>query len=174
MKITKKDAVAFLVALGFSKAATWKPGKIKERLTQAPDKVAEDDVPEGFMDLYTKLGESGGTIELTDTKPEKEAAETKETPMPKKEKETKKEAKKETKKAPATAARDGYGCRMGSISQKVNSVVEGEWMTEQEIADAAKVTLDQARGRLYYAAQEGLMEHRRLVQYRLVKKPAKK
>lgn len=64
--------------------------------------------------------------------------------------------------------RDVFGCAKGTISHKVNAVLSEEWQTEAEIAKAANVSLDQARGRLYYGAEEKIMEYRKLIQYRLV------
>lgn len=177
MKVTKKEVVDFLVALGFGKAVGWKPSKLKDMLLKAPNKVTEEDVPEEFGEFFTKLNQSKGRVEFVeaDGASEKPAV-AKEGKKPKAEKKSKVSAKEEAK-------RDAYGCRIGSISEKVNTALtkltqksedkEG-WVTEEEIAQEAGVTLDQARGRIYYAVEEGDMESRRLVQVRLAKKSSKK
>ena len=186
MKIDKSKAIEFLVALGFSKAGEWDDAKIKERLGKVPNKVQDDEVPEGHKDIYGRLVNSAADdpIELTGgskskgkspkskKKAEKAPAEKRAEKAPaEKEVATPSKSKKKAEKAPAeTIERDGYGSRVGSISAKVNTILVDDWVDEQTIALEAGVTLDQARGRLYYASQEGLIECRRLVQYRLVKK----
>ncbi len=174
MKIEKAQAIAFLVALGFSKAADWSDEKIIERLDKAPNKVNEEDVPEGFEELFGRLVNSTADdkIELVSGKGEKKAKKpTKEKPAEKEEPKGKKPTKEKPAEKPTakTAEHDEYGSRVGTISSKVNAVLADEWDDEEAIAKAAGVTLDQARGRLYYAAQEGVVEVRRLVQYRLKK-----
>lgn len=170
MKVTKKEALAFFAALGFSKAPTWKPSKLKEKLALVPEKVKQEQVPEGFEEFYSRLCKVGDApIELV-VDEKKAPAEAEVDGKPAKKKSTKPAAAKATASA-KKVERDDHGCRKGSIAAKVNAVVSGDWQTEQDIAKAAGVTLDQARGRLYYAAQENVMEHRRLVQYRF--KPKK-
>ena len=63
--------------------------------------------------------------------------------------------------------RDSFGCQLGTFSAKVNAIVSKEWQDEADIVKATGLTKDQARGRLYYAAEEGIFEYRRLIQYRL-------
>lgn len=185
MKIKISQAVAFLVALGFAKAATWGQEKVQDRLSQVPEKVGTADVPEGFEDLYQSIVDSKGKVEVLAEEGTADAAAGEKSAKSKKgrsrpgpttgariETEKTKEAKPKKKPAPPAAEKDAYGCRVGTISAKVNKVLSKDWMTEEELAEAAGVTLDQARGRLYYAAEQGVCEHRRLVQYRLV--PAKK
>lgn len=178
MKLTKEQAVAFLKkGLGFKKASQWDADKIKSRLAQVPDKVTEEDVAEGYGDLYKKICDAKGVVEITeDEKPEKETKAEK--PEKVEAKPEKKGAKKPAAKA-ATAStkevkRDKFGCRIGSISAKVNAAVSDEWQTEEQIAKAAGVSLDQARGRIYYAIQDGLMESERAVRVKFAKQPAKK
>lgn len=177
MKVTKKEALAFFAALGFTKATTWRPSKLKEKLALVPAKVKREQVPEGHEEFYENLCKAGDDIELVVEEKKASAGEDAE---PSKKKSSKKKTTSKAPKAPKTTKsaktveRDSYGCRKGSIAGKVNAVVSGDWQTEQDIAKSAGVTLDQARGRLYYAAQEGagqVMEHRRLVQYRF--KPKK-
>lgn len=250
MKLTRKTAVVFLIALGFSKAGEWDDAKIIDRMKKVPSKVAE--APEGHERLYAALKEADGKVILSDTpvapvapveakKPaaEKPPAAKKPVqpelkivtpPAPKKSKPapvekdvtpleelTKKEllviieeeelAVKLSKKvtqaeiisaikkarkakapavvekpvvkapktpapAPVKAPRDALGCKLGTISAKVDAVLLedlGEWKDENEVAEAAGVTLDQARGRLYYAAEKKVFEYRRLIQYRVPK-----
>lgn len=86
-----------------------------------------------------------------------------------------KEDKEKKAAAPAKpkVLRDEFGCKEGSISSKVNKVLTTEWQEEVDLAKIAGVTLDQARGRLYYAADEGEIERRKLIQYRRLPKGAK-
>lgn len=118
-----------------------------------------------------------------EAKPEKKkvkAPEAEAPAEPAKEKKSKKPSKADKIAKAAKAAttpskkveRDAFGCAKGTISAKVNAVLTDEWQSEAEIAKAAKLDLDQARGRLYYAAEEEIIEYRRLIQYRL--KPAGK
>lgn len=74
MKIKTSDAVALLVALGFSKAGDWSEDKLVDKLQVVPDKVAPDS-PEikGHEDIYEALKEAKGNITLvggTDAKGE--------------------------------------------------------------------------------------------------------
>lgn len=195
MKIKKSNLVALLVAIGFAKAPTFNEDKLVSMAEKVPDKVAKEDLDEEFHELYDKLAdeEDDSPIEFEEEEggePGEESAG--ETPAKKKNKPGKKKPAKEKaekpekddkpakKKAAATPAskkdipRDAFGCREGTISAKVNSVVSNEWQSEEEIAEAAGVTLDQARGRLYYAATEGQMEYRKRIEYRLVGKPVSK
>lgn len=210
MKIQRATAVAFLVALGFSKAGQWDDEKIKAKLEAAPTKVDAGDVPDGHEEFYRALVKAEGVVEL-EGGPAKGKAKSEAAPKePAKDEAPKKMSKKErkaearrnrgkaksepeteplkadgpakTKKNPTRKTgpgkkddgveRDAYGCRKGSISYDVNKVITNDWQTEEEIAEAAKVPLDQARGRLYYAASKGLFERERAIRYRL-KKPAK-
>ena len=180
MKIKKSQAVAFFLALGFGKATQWGEDKLKENLTKVPKKVTEAEVPKGFEDFYAGLVQSEGKVTLLEepASPQEEAA-----AEPKKSKKSKKERKAEKAEKKAAKSngkpkkkipelpRDHYGCREGTISFLVNAVMDkvpkGQWMTDREVAEKAGVSLDQARGRLYYAAEEGLLEHERAVRYRL-------
>ena len=205
MTIDKTQAVAFLVALGFAKAPEWDDDKLKERLDKVPTKVEEEEVPEGFEDLYKALVDSdadepiefgkakGKKSKKTAVKKEPKPAAKKADapakddtpPMQTKKTAVKKEPKPAAKKADApakakkestpakTVERDAFGSKVGTISAKINAVLGEEWDDEANLASEAGITLDQARGRLYYAQQEGLIECRRLVQYRLVKKSKK-
>jgi hypothetical protein len=195
MNINKTQLVALLVALGFTKAPDWDDKKLLDRASQLPVKVPEDDIPKEFKKLYGSIADcpkdeeltfEGGARTLKAAKGEapakskskkKKAAAEDDAP----EEETEAPAKSKKKKAASTEAApkkthpvDEYGCRVGSISAKVNAVITDEWQSEEEVADAAKVTLDQARGRLYYAATgDGkVLEKRRRTEYRLI--PAKK
>ena len=119
-------------------------------------------------------------------KPKKKKAVTKAEPEPKKEKskpvaKKKAPAKKEKSKPVAKKAapakvesevveRDKFGSRVGTISAKVNGAITSEWKEGKEIAKELKISFTQARARLYHANQEGIVECRRLVQYRLAKK----
>lgn len=176
MKIDREKAVAFLTALAFPKASTWDDEKLVSRLAKVTDKVKEEEVPKGFGDLYSDLlAMDGEKIELVaPKKPAVKKAVENVTVTKTKNKAAKVEAKlppKKEKPADATSVeRDEFGSKVGSISAKVNSALETDWKDEETIAEEAKVTLDQARGRLYYAQQEGVIEVRRLVQYRVVKK----
>jgi hypothetical protein len=225
MKVDRKQAVALMVSLEFTKASEWDDEKLKARLKMVPEKVAEDKVGDEFKSLYGKLVDAPAEeIELTgvEEKEEDEAKEksktkgnkVKETPktvpsgLAKKVKDMDKAslrafveehglevkfpskapvekmrelvaaALKKAKPAakPATPTKkvekDKFGCRLGTFAAKVNAVLTPTWQGEEEIAEAAKITLDQARGRLYYAAVDKVVESRRRVEYRLV--PSKK
>lgn len=194
--VDKAKAVAFLVALGFAKAPEWDDAKLKQRLDQVPSKVDEEDVPDGFESFYTSLVDSEADDPIEFGKPKKDkkgkakAAKPAPAPAPAPAKKGKAKAakkaepptpppakeKKAAKPAPApakTVERDAFGQRVGTISATINALLEPDWVDEQDIVKAAGVTLEQARGRLYYAEQEGVIECRRLVQYRLTSKAPK-
>ena len=78
-------------------------------------------------------------------------------------------AKKKNPKAVPEGV-DDYGSRLGTISAKVNAVFPEVWEDEALIVKKAGVKIRQARARLYHAQQDGILECRRFVQYRLVKK----
>lgn len=187
MKINQIAAVAFMVACGFTKAPKWDAETLAERLSKVPDKVAAEDVPEGHEEFYQKLVKAKGDIELVtdgagEEKPKDKKSKKAPAEEPKDEKPSKKEKKskddadveekpKKEKKAATPkkddVERDQFGCRKGSISYNVNEQVTDEWETEAGIAEKAGVTLDQARGRLYYGAEKGEFVRERLIRYRL-------
>lgn len=186
MKINRSVAVALMVAFGFSKAADWDNKKLSEKLAMAPEKVAEEDVPEEYQKVYKDLVAAEGQIEIVnDVKAPEAAEETEPAEKPKAKKKKPAEAAKPEKaekpKAPAKPAKvatvvkkDAFGCREGTIAAKVNKVLGAKWKTEAEIMEEAGVTLDQARGRLYYAEVEGVIVREKLIRYRLVPKEEKK
>jgi hypothetical protein len=201
MKINKTRAIEFLVAMGFAKAINWEDKVLISRLGQIPSKIDEEEVPEGFEDLYEQLSNSAKDEAIVfegDKKSKKKSAKKetqKELPLeapPKKKSAKKKEAKPEppakkekSKPAPAkakkekskpakeetkSADRDKYGSRVGTISAKVNAAITSEWKQGEEIAKELKISFTQARARLYHCNQEGIVECRRRVEYRLVRK----
>jgi len=191
MKVKLADAVALLVALGFSKAANWELSKVQKHIAQVHVKIEKDHKGlVGHEELYGQLVEADGQVEVVgepaDAAPAEKASkvEKKKSKPEKAEKSAKaeKSEKSEKKKSKPESngddkvERDAYGCKVGSISAKVNKVMGNDWVTEQEVAEQAGVTLDQARGRLYFGAEEkvGLFERRRLIQYRVLKAPSKK
>lgn len=64
--------------------------------------------------------------------------------------------------------RDALGCAIGSISAKVNAVVTDDWKDEEAIIKEAGVTKNEARGRLYFAAEQKVFERRSKIEYRLM------
>lgn len=195
MKVTIANAVAFFIALKFEKAGDWTIEQIEQRLNQVPTKVPRNKVPEAHLDFYDRLEKNAGKVKVVadevaapEAKPEK-ADKGEKAEKPSKSKKKKDRAQRGTKKvdkvakatkatvspksAPKTVKRDEFGCAEGSISAKVNAVLSDTFQTEQEIAKAAGVTLDQARGRLYYAAEEGIIQYEKRIQYRLAPKSKK-
>lgn len=71
---------------------------------------------------------------------------------------------------PDPIEKDNYGCRMGTISERINSTIEDEWKTDEQIRDDAGVTLGQARARLYHGVTDGHFEMERVVRYRIRRK----
>jgi len=169
MKISRKEALAFFAAIGFSKATTWKADKLKEKLAMVPDKVKQEDVPAGFEDFYKGLAEAGGDVELVVEEGEEELA----TAKPAKAKKAKPAAKpaKAKKDKPAKAKKDKPAKPLAA--SKIGSAVSDDWKNDYEVAKDAGITLKQARSRLRHAVHRGLMESRRLSQYRLIKPLAK-
>lgn len=156
--VTKEDALKLLKMLGFPKAAEWDDAKLKARCASIPSKVKASELKElGVTDegkkIYESLVAAGGAIDLPTPEKGKKAA-----AAPKKE----------------AVAKDEFGCKEGTISAKVNKVVGDEWIEEDEVAKAAGVDRDQARGRLYYACEKGEFVSRRLIQYRRANEEEKK
>lgn len=185
MKIKKSEIVNLFVALGYPKASDWDDVKLRERASKLPTVIPEPpaNLEEGLLAIYNDIANSpqDEEIELIDEKgrpirrvppPEDPTKETRALPPAEKKK---LKTKPPTPKPPKPQApRDPLGNRIGSISAKVNAQVSSEWKDEHEIARDAKVTIDQARGRLYYGTVEKVFEMRRRVEYRLVQKPAEK
>jgi hypothetical protein len=67
MQIDKQQAVAFMAALGFSKAKDWTDDVLAERLGATPERVKPEEVPAPFVELYNSISDSPKTepIELT-------------------------------------------------------------------------------------------------------------
>jgi len=201
MKITRKDAVAFLISLGFAKADEWDDVKLSGRLVQVPERLTQKDVTNtDFLPMYEELSQNkGGTVTITDEGgKERPAPVKKQKAIEKtidraakaaKEKDGKKptvtkadsiaagkarKTKKEPKVKKEKKARevDAYGSAVGTVRAKVNAVFSKEWRTDEETAKDAGVTTRQARVRLRRAVKGGLLEKRRRIEYRLL--PSKK
>lgn len=187
MKLTKTEAVAFMVALGFPKAPTWEDDVLASRLKATPERIKPNDVPEEMQGLYAELKgmDKDDKVILEGDKEEKKPAPApSKKPAPAQTKKSSKEEKEEKpakKPAPAPAPTkkpaskrrgppaplDKFGCREGTICSKVNAVVGAGWKTDKEIAEAAGLKLTEARGRLYAATVQGIFESKRIIQYRL-------
>lgn len=63
MKISKKDAVALLIALGFDKAGEWDDEKLAGRIGQVPSKARPEDIPENHKELFEQLSDAD-TVEI--------------------------------------------------------------------------------------------------------------
>jgi hypothetical protein len=198
MKISWKEAVAFFVSMGFSKAETeWDADKMRTMLSQVPEKVKPEQVSEEYSKLYKGIMDAGGKVELTGIpeegkakketdKPEKKqskidravdsAAKKKKDTADKKAKSDGKATKKPAaakKEKPAKTPRkvDKYGAGLNTIRAKINAQFPKDWMSDEEIAKAAGVKRRQARIRLRRAVKGKILEVRRRIEYRLV--PAK-
>jgi ribosomal protein L15E len=68
--------------------------------------------------------------------------------------------------------RDNLGSRIGTVASKVNKAVGRTWKNENDIAREAGLTLREARMRLYYAAEQGILQRERLIRYRIPPKKA--
>jgi len=189
MKVTKAAAAIFLVAIGMSRADTWGVEKLTEALKHTARNKEESEIPEDRRKSFKKLVEAGDDIEVFDNG---------KAPDPERMKDAKKKrvarlvsnqkshtknvkSKRKKKQKPKHKAikkdkkpRDSFGCILGSISARVNAVVNGNWMDEEEIAKKAGMSLKKARGRLYFAADDGVYERRRLIQYRVIPGAAEK
>jgi len=196
MKFARKDAVAFLVSLGFAKADEWDDTKLAGRLSQVPERLTQKDVTNtAFLPMFEELAQNkGGTVTITDEGGKERPAPAKkqkaiEKTIDKAAKEAK--AKSGAKKEPAKEAKkttskkepkqkkekkvrdvDAYGSAVGTVRAKVNAVFSKEWRTDEETAQDAGVTTRQARVRLRRAVKNGLLEKRRRIEYRLL--PSKK
>lgn len=199
MKIERSEAVEFLVALGFNKATKWDKEKIAAKLALVPDKVAEADVPEGHEVFYRKLVKAEGKVEFDSAPAEKadagkgEAAPegtTKAAAKEEKKEPSKAKAKKDAAPVKPKVEVDEFGCRIGTLANKVNEAIgeaaaalkkakkenpasEEGWANEEDISKIAGVSMVQTRDRLYFGATKGQFESRRLIQYRVKKVEAK-
>ena len=150
MEIQKSLAVEMLVSLGFMKAASWDDEKILKHVKMVPSKISLTRAEEvGVLDLYRRLKKAGEKVTLAAAADPKKVAKV---------------------LGVSAVERDRFGCVEDSISAKVNSKMSEEWQEEEGIAKECRVTLDQARGRLYSAVASGVFERRHQIQYRI--KPA--
>lgn len=171
MRVTKAAAAIFLVAIGFPKADTWDVKKLTEALKHTARNKEEADIPADRLNSFRKLVEAKGDIIVED---DGKAPDPEKMKLAKKKRKDRQVEKKKPKSKPRPKAkprvkkpRDAFGCIVNSISAKVNAVINGEWMTEEEIAKKAGLPLKKTRGRLYFAAEHGDYERRRLIQYRV-------
>lgn len=104
MKINKEQVINMLVALGFKKAPEWPDDTLKDRVGKIPQKVAEDEVPAEFAELYDKLQHSPADEPIlwdTERAKKKKAAAPAETENKDMKKKTKKTTKRPSKKPAA-------------------------------------------------------------------------
>jgi len=171
IKIKMAKAVSFLIALGFKDVETWPKAKIVKALQAAPEKVKK--APKGFGRFLKEL-KGAKVIQLDSAEeaaPPTSAAPAKK-PAAKKKEEAPAKKKVPVRKSPATngpVPRDAFGNQVGTIAATVNAVMSDEWMSAEEIAEKAGVTLDQARGRLYWGKDQEAFEYRSLIQFRIKK-----
>lgn len=159
MIIKRKDLVDLFHVLGFPEAAKWDDLRLRLRVPQIPKRFTIYQVPEPHRPIYRQCLHSFNNpnepIDITSSPEEKKFVT---------------RANSEWKEK--NVRKDSMGSRVGSISNKVNSILlerKNDWMDEREIANAAGVTLDQARGRLYYTTQAGITIKRVRVEYQLAK-----
>lgn len=72
---------------------------------------------------------------------------------------------KPKKKKPS--AKDCFGSRIGTIASRVNLALGAGWKTDLEIEAATGIPLRQVRARLYHATKKGLLEHEKVLRYRV-------
>jgi hypothetical protein len=177
MKIKKDIAVAFLVALGLTKAVEYDGEKLLMRTKQIPSKVEQNEVPPGFEEVYKQLVAAAGDIELEFEAltqcPNGEIVSIpviSEAAAKKKLKASVFEKKPKRKIRKRRMVLDSFGSVEGSFSQRVNAVMSDEWKSEADIVNESKLPVKRVRGRLYHAVDIGVFEHRRLFQYRIAPK----
>lgn len=189
--INRKQFVAFLVGIGFSKATDYTDEVLKSRFPQVAEKVAAAEVPAEQKKLYDSivagevkldLGEPAEPAGKKPSKvdkavdaaakkgakaaPGKPAAKVKGAVKPAKEEKPAKVKKEPKAKKPAKEV-DAYGSYVGTVRANVNAQFSKEWQTDEAIAKAAGVTLKQARSRLRRAARKGLLLVQRTIAYKL-------
>lgn len=82
-----------------------------------------------------------------------------------------KEAKPKKEKAPKKERdRDAFGATVGSNRAKINAALTKDWLSDDELAEAAGVKPKQVRVRCRRLAKDKVIEVRRRVEYRLVDK----
>jgi len=175
MKVTRKQAVKFLTALGFPKSAEWKKDKVIEMLEKTSDSVKRDDVPEDFHEFFDELDAAKpGTIEAVKGKKsdkKKESTSLVEKPAKKK---LVKAAKKKAAVKKDVIPTDQFGNRVGTVSAKMNDAMmndDREWMTIEQVAKAAGITVVQSRNCLFLARRGGWVKSKRaMVLYRIDRK----
>lgn len=132
LTITKADAIAFLVALSFSKAPGWKTSKLAEKLSLVPDNVKPADVPDGWEKFYKELVEAEGKVKIegeeADATNGEDDAKTTPENGEKKESKVKNKTKANSKnKKPRGESKCGY----------IDSLLEKGGYTMREIAEMA-------------------------------------
>lgn len=201
MKVQKEELIALFVALRFEAAGEWDLAKMEDMVGKMALKVKEEEVPEPHRELFHKIANSADQLEIVgyerktkiDRAVDKAAANNKEkenhivtksknkTPekngsKPKPAKAAAKSAKPaKAKKAPKEkkpeVPRDEFGSREGSIRAKVNATFTKEWQPFEDIVQASGIKERQVRSRLRRACRAGIIEVRKIVEYRL--KPKK-
>lgn len=157
MKVSKENAVALLIALGFSKAAGWKTSKMAEKLSLVPDNVKKEQVPEDFLKLYNELCEAKGKVEI-EGQDESDSEDSEDRETPEKEENKNKVKTKEKSKSKEKSARGESKCGY------IDSLLVKGGHTLREIADLAhkkfggnaKATLSTVRVRPSHMRAKGL------------------
>lgn len=178
-KIKRSVAVALMVAFDFPKAGTWDDEKLVSKLAQVPEKVAPEDVPDEFKDMYQVLADSKGQIELVDDgaksdkveKSEKPAKAEKASKSEKKDKPTKSKAKKaESDDDEGGVEKDAFGSRVGSMAAKINAGVTKDFADVEQLAKDTGVEVDRILSHLRWGSKEGHFEVKKVVMVKLAKK----
>jgi len=153
-KMTRTRAITFFAAIGFPKAEEWDDAKLIHRLSQVPSRVSDQDVPTSAMPVYDELREAP-TVQFI-----REPGE----PAPK--------AARPSRAKPPTdktePERDKDGAAHGTIRAAVNAVLSVAWKTDKKIAKDAGVGLQQTRRWLRKIIQDGKVEKRNQIIYRLI------
>jgi hypothetical protein len=162
--IKRHELVALLKDIGFADAESWEDTKLCIRAPQIPKRFPLEKIPEQHWGVYAfcmTAMVSNDVVTLEVTKEARKA-------------QFKARNSKRTPRQPTPV--DFLGCKVGTISAKVNDVLAhaSNWIDEKEIAEAAGLSLDQTRGRLYFAVLEGHFIKRTRVEYQLAPNPKSK
>lgn len=197
--IKRAAALAFLLELGFSKAADWDNERMEKNLAKVPDHVTKETVTASFVPLFNDIVEAKGAVKVVDDEPVKEEKAKEETTKKpaakakvksaakkpavkaKAEKKSTKAEKKPTKakkekapKAPKPAKeKDAFGFTVGTVRNKVAVKVGAAFHTVDELAEKAGTKARQTKLTLRRMVKAGFVEKRRRIEYRLVEKTKK-
>jgi hypothetical protein len=170
LRIQKKQLVALLMAIGFPKAKSWTPNRLRDKGLEIPHSIARDDIPREHRKLFDEIRHASD-IGFTDGDKNQDyfdqlAAEA-----------ARKTMKKEQHQHRSFRNRNRYvrgrildplGCVVGAFRARVNSfLMDHKPKTADQIAQASKLPKKKILDWLYQASHRNLLEVKRTTTFRI-------